>query len=317
MKCSQSPCTFFHPHQLFLISLLIHIGFRAHDNVKFASSGGDRSVFVWDVATAQTTRRLTGHMGKINAVEFNDDASVVASGTLFRHFMVLKSSTDSRKARLTPLYDYGIYGMSSLAIGAWPKPQDASIRSQSRQPIQTLDNARDAIQSLHVGNTYILTGSVDGHIRTYDLRKGELRADYLGHPVTSVVPTQDGSTALVSTLDSHVRLMDLQTGAMLNDFKSHRAAEYRVRACFGHGEATVICGDENGQIWAWDLVDVRNPVVMLACDMLILSIQAKPLQPSPPPKVHDKVILWVEHHPIDPGEMISASADGIVKVWKS
>ena len=53
---------------------------RAHDNVKFASSGGDRSVFVWDVATGNTTRRIAGHMGKINAVEFNEDASVAASG---------------------------------------------------------------------------------------------------------------------------------------------------------------------------------------------------------------------------------------------
>lgn len=25
-----------------------------------------------------------------------------------------------------------------------------------------------------------MSGSVDGHIRTYDLRKGELRDDYLG-----------------------------------------------------------------------------------------------------------------------------------------
>ena len=25
-----------------------------------------------------------------------------------------------------------------------------------------------------------MTGSVDGHVRTYDLRKGELRADYIG-----------------------------------------------------------------------------------------------------------------------------------------
>ena len=151
-----------------------------------------------------------------------------------------------------------------------------SFSSQSRQAIQTLDDSRDAIQSLYVGNTYILSGSVDGHIRTYDLRMGELRADYLGHPVTSVIPTQDGSTALVSTLDSHVRLMDLQTGAMLNDFKSHRAEEYRVRACFGHGEASVICGDENGQIWAWDLVDVRIQVGGVD-NVLILFVKAKPL----------------------------------------
>ena len=63
---------------------------------------------------------------------------------------------------------------------------------------------------------------------------------------------------LVATLDSHVRLMDLTTGKMLNDFQSHSNTSYRCRACFGHAEATVLCGDENGQIWAWDLVDVRQ-----------------------------------------------------------
>ena len=51
--------------------------------------------------------------------------------------------------------------------------------------------------------------------------------------------------------------MDLSTGKMLNDFQSHLNVSYRCRACFGHAEASVLCGDENGQIWAWDLVDVR------------------------------------------------------------
>lgn len=37
-------------------------------------------MFLWDVVAGATTRRLAGHMGKINVVEFNEDASVVASG---------------------------------------------------------------------------------------------------------------------------------------------------------------------------------------------------------------------------------------------
>lgn len=37
-------------------------------------------MYVWDVASGNTIRRISGHMGKINAVEFNEDASVVASG---------------------------------------------------------------------------------------------------------------------------------------------------------------------------------------------------------------------------------------------
>lgn len=77
-------------------------------------------------------------------------------------------------------------------------------------------------------------------------------------PVTSVVPTQDSQTYLVSTLDNHIRLMDCSTGKMLNDFTGHVNEAYRCRACFGHAEAAVICGDEKGQVWAWDLVDVRQ-----------------------------------------------------------
>ena len=52
--------------------------------------------------------------------------------------------------------------------------------SQSSQAIQVLDEAGDAIQTLHVSATTVITGSVDGYVRTYDLRKGELRSDYIG-----------------------------------------------------------------------------------------------------------------------------------------
>jgi len=173
------------------------------------------------------------------------------------------------------------------------------LRAQNRQPIQTLDEARDAIQTLHVGSTHIISGSVDGHVRTYDLRQGELRSDYLGSPVTSILPTADGQTYLVQTLDSTIRLLDAQNGKLLNTFKGHVNDAYRSRACFGHTEASVVSGDEQGRIWAWDLVD------------------AAPLAPNPPPKIHEKTITWVEHHPNEAGEMITASADGTAKVWRT
>lgn len=159
-------------------------------------------------------------------------------------------------------------------------------RSQSRAPIQVLEEARDAVQALHIDATSIIAGSVDGYVRTYDLRKGELRADFVGRalpffvfvflsftlhvhtfllppvllyliePVTSVVPSADATTLLVATLDSHVRLFDATTGKVLNAFTGHAHTSYRCRACFGHEEASVVCGDESGQVWAWDLVDV-------------------------------------------------------------
>ena len=53
-------------------------------------------------------------------------------------------------------------------------------RSQNRTPIQSLEDAKDTIQALLVGSSEIIAGSVDGHVRTYDLRKGMMTSDYLG-----------------------------------------------------------------------------------------------------------------------------------------
>lgn len=65
-----------------LLILDIH---SAQDNAKFASSGGDKAVFVWDVASGAVTRRLQGHFGKINAVRFSQEAQVLASGKILSH----------------------------------------------------------------------------------------------------------------------------------------------------------------------------------------------------------------------------------------
>ena len=73
-----------------VLSLLLtmrHIGWEvldisiSHDNAKFASVGGDKAVFLWDVATAKTLRRFLGHTHRVNACDFNADASVLASGS--------------------------------------------------------------------------------------------------------------------------------------------------------------------------------------------------------------------------------------------
>lgn len=51
--------------------------------------------------------------------------------------------------------------------------------------------------------------------------------------------------------------MDASSGKLLNKFTAHKNEYYRCRACFDHGETSVLVGDEEGKVWAWDLVDVR------------------------------------------------------------
>lgn len=51
------------------------------DNSRFASVGGDRQVFLWDVEQGSTVRRWAGHSSRVEAVQFAGEGdSVVVSG---------------------------------------------------------------------------------------------------------------------------------------------------------------------------------------------------------------------------------------------
>jgi len=41
------------------------------DSARFASVGGDKVFFLWDVASGRVVRKFTGHEQMINAVAFN------------------------------------------------------------------------------------------------------------------------------------------------------------------------------------------------------------------------------------------------------
>lgn len=214
-------------------------------------------------------------------------------------------------------------------------------RSQSRQAIQVLDEARDAVQTMHVGPTTIITGSVDGHVRTYDLRKGELRADFIGRKL---------STRLIHPIQRSHMYFDYYYRT--NNI-SHPDHWFPNSSCIYLGlECTAsrpLHGQDAQYIYGTQKLWVQSPCMFRGsrgqrylrrwrrqgmglgfgrCKLyfphilyfIILNTsfctQATVLQPNPPPKVHERVITWTEHHPTDPGEMITASADGTCKVWR-
>lgn len=54
---------------------------------------------------------------------------------------------------------------------------------------QILDDAKDSVTSLEVSDHEILTGSADGKIRKYDLRVGNMHADFIAseyHTLSSI-----------------------------------------------------------------------------------------------------------------------------------
>ncbi|KAG9956783.1 WD40 repeat-like protein, partial [Aureobasidium melanogenum] len=126
----------------------------AQDNDRFISVGGDKTVFLWDVATHQTLRRWSGHAGRVNACAFAGEGDS----------LVVTGSFDS-------------------TVKIW------DCKQRSEKPIMTLSEAKDAVSSVSVSGAEIMAGSVDGRVRCYDVRMGVIDQDVLGHPITSVTPT--------------------------------------------------------------------------------------------------------------------------------
>ena len=193
------------------------------DNQTFASVGGDRSVFLWDVQAASTIRRFggtqQGHTSRINAVAFaGAEDSVIVSGS------------DDRSVRI------------------W------DVKNRNANPIMVFDEASDSITAVVVREEEIITGSVDGRLRSYDVRMGMCTEDTLPAPVTSVQLTTDGQAVLVGCLDSTIRLLDRKEGICLRAFGGLTNKSLRIKSCFGKEEAIVLSGEEdNGKVNAWDI----------------------------------------------------------------
>ena len=190
------------------------------DNSKLASCGGDRTIFLWDVADGRTIRKFRGHEARSNCVKWNSDCSVLASGS----------------------YD--------STVRLW------DCKSNSWDPIQILGEGKDSITSIDMTSYEILTGSVDGCVRSYDIRAGQLRTDLLGSPVTCVNFSHDRNCILASTTDSKVRLFDKPTGELLNEYTGHTNQKIKVESRFTTDDAYVVSGSEDNEIYVWDLIEV-------------------------------------------------------------
>ncbi|KAF5867105.1 hypothetical protein ETB97_004025 [Aspergillus alliaceus] len=210
----------------------------AGDNARFASVGGDRQVFLWDVEQGITVKRWSGHGARVEAVQFAGEGdSVVVSGS------------------------------ADTTINLW------DTRSNSTKPIQTLTEASDTVSSIHVhAPTYsIASGSYDGRAHIYDVRMGRTTVDVLAHPVTSVRCSADGNALLASTLDSRIRMLDRADGKLLQAYgdgdnssrkAGYRNSELRIRSVFAKGDAVVLSGSETDKedrtaqahVFAWDVL---------------------------------------------------------------
>jgi len=215
-------------------------------------------VFLWDVASGRVIRKFRGHTSRVNSGKFNEDCSVLVSGS----------------------YD--------KTVRIW------DCKSNSNDPIQTMQEARDSISSVFVSRFEILSGSVDGNLRIYDIRNGKLLTDTIGQPITSVILSHDNNCILASSLDHSVRLMDKEEGQILSEYRGHKNASYKIDSCLSNDDAYVISGSEDHLVYIWDLVEAKQIAKL---------------------KGHTNTVCGLSYHPSEE-MLLTCSSDGTIRLWK-
>lgn len=118
----------------------------ASDNATFISGGEDRNVLQWDVSTGSVLRRFSAHTGTVQVAAY------------------CGAQGNPNDVLLTAGFDGTLRFYDIRSKGAW-------------KPIMECKDAKDAILCATTRDSRIWTGSVDGVIRTYDLRKGQMQED--------------------------------------------------------------------------------------------------------------------------------------------
>lgn len=210
------------------------------DSCHIVSASRDKTIIYWDVSTGQPLRRLRVHAGGVSCVRFNEDSSIAVSG-----------SKDN-------------------SVMCW------DIRTRKNEPIQKMKDAKDCITGLVVTETKIISSSLDGSIRTYDIRGGELTTDTIGEPITYISLTKDGQCLVAACLDSTIRLIDTESGDLLQEYRGHRAEDYHIECGVISNDQQIISGSTLGTAFVWDLLEGKEVAQLKLGTQVVHSLAVHP-----------------------------------------
>ena len=266
--------------------------------------GSDKTAVLIDCITKKVLRQFHNHTAVINSVS-----------------IFMSSGTDQVYA--TASYD--------ATVCLW----DARS-SNTYRPIQVLKDAKDSVTVVDIHSSFndddddalIRTASVDGIVRTYDIRKGMMQFDDYGSSVVSMASTKNGTVRYfaASCLDGAIRVTNessnwnrnVVSGASTLSTRpkicrgDHVAGKYALECCFLSNGTHLLTGSENGSAVLYDIT-VENRNLERTTDELSKHTL---LAPTAREYIgHTAPTCAVAAHPHKNGVIITASYDGNGIVW--
>jgi mitogen-activated protein kinase organizer 1 len=291
-------------------------------------SASDRTLLVSDLVTAQCKRRYWGHTARIEYVaclgggNSSNNTAVDSGGGVVGEEIYASASYDS-------------------TVRLWDN------RSRSNDPLMILDDAQDAVTCVVQGSdeAQIVTSSVDGRIRTYDLRmarliteeiirsdgchpseEGRCRVPITSFSISSCTPHSSSSNGdsdsllAASCLDGIIRIWNRGKSSSSSSLKRrvyklhsfHTSEKYKIGCTFTSDNKYIISGSECGGVAVYSVPDssIDKSVVRGRKDY---SGTATTLNRHVGPTCSVAACPMISR----PSLVLSASYDGTAIVWTS
>eukprot|EP00325_Prymnesiales_sp_UTEX-LB-985_P008483 CAMPEP_0174698058 /NCGR_PEP_ID=MMETSP1094-20130205/3744_1 /TAXON_ID=156173 /ORGANISM="Chrysochromulina brevifilum, Strain UTEX LB 985" /LENGTH=355 /DNA_ID=CAMNT_0015895155 /DNA_START=94 /DNA_END=1161 /DNA_ORIENTATION=- len=194
------------------------------DSEHVFSASADKTAALWDAQTGGRVRQFKGHTAVVNSFCPARDAMVCASGS------------DDKTVRV---WDARVRTCQDVVSHPWPVT---------------------AVTVSHDGMT-LFTGSLDGKVRSYDLRRpGKVELELTGHQdiVTGLRLSPDGNSLLSNAMDNFVRCWDVKPYASEDRCTKvfmgaqHNYEKGLIRCSWSRNGAQVAAGSADSFVYVWD-----------------------------------------------------------------
>jgi WD40 repeat protein len=275
-------------------------GAVAGDGKRLITGSADKIVRSWNLSNNQVERQYPGHTGTVTAVAITANGQVLASASADQTIRFWDQNTGKERALL----------------GAHAGPVTAL--------------------SLNQAGTQVLSASMDGTVKLWQVPTAPAKAFTHPEAVTSVVLSPDGTKLLTGCTDKQARLWNLTNGQMERAFPGNTLAVTSV--AFSTNGTLAAGGGADKTVTIWNVADAKV-VKKLTLPAAVTSVAFPPAANAPPAQVaagladnsvqlldiakgtavktfsgHTGAVSAVDFLPKG-DQLISASADGTVRVW--
>eukprot|EP01063_Lacrimia_lanifica_P034791 TRINITY_DN6519_c0_g1_i1.p1 TRINITY_DN6519_c0_g1~~TRINITY_DN6519_c0_g1_i1.p1 ORF type:complete len:488 (+),score=194.85 TRINITY_DN6519_c0_g1_i1:79-1542(+) len=276
-----------------------------HSNEWFVTSGNDRTIKVWDLASGRLKLTLTKHISSIRGVAISDRSpylfSCAEDGQVLCWDLETNKVIRSYHGHLNGVFCLTLHkGLDILATGG----RDASVRLwdiRTKLEVHTMTGHQDSVQSLAaMPDPYIISGGQDNNVRIWDIAEGRSIATLTHHKkgvrALAMHPTE---YTFASGAADNIKKWRCPRGEFLNNFSGHNAI---VNTLSINNDNVMVSGGGDGALRFWDWKTGYNFQQMNTI--------------AQPGSLESETAIYASTFDHSGSRLITGEADKTIKIWK-